>query len=165
MEYGAGTGIASFLLKDYLSHITMIDNSAEMVRVTTDKIKNSGSDNLSVLQFDLEHNDYRSGRFDLIFTQMVLHHVMDIDTILKRFGDLLNPGGYLAIADLYAEDGSFHGEGFTGHNGFDPGNLAKVLERLNFNDVLHRKCFTVTRNITETESANYDLFLLSAVKQ
>ena len=60
---------------------------------------------------------------------MVLHHVGDIDTIIKKFHDLLNPGGYLAIADLYSEDGSFHGEGFHGHRGFDPVSLAALLQK------------------------------------
>ncbi len=32
--------------------------------------------------------------------------------ILEKFHDLLNPSGYLAIADLYPEDGSFHGLSF-----------------------------------------------------
>ena len=64
---------------------------------------------------------YGEGSFDLIYTLMVLHHVGDVETIIRKFRGLLNPGGYLAIADLYSEDGSFHGEGFSGHMGFDPG--------------------------------------------
>lgn len=165
MEYGAGTGIASFLLKDYLRQITMMDNSAEMVRVTMQKIKSSKSDNLSVLEFDLEHNDFMAGKFDLIFTQMVLHHVKETDTILKRFRDLLNPGGFIAIADLYSEDGSFHGDGFIGHNGFDPDKLTKTLEILDFTNILNKTCYTVRKKISETDTRNYDLFLLTAVKR
>ena len=33
LEYGAGTGITSFLLKDHLKEITLMDNSSEMVRL------------------------------------------------------------------------------------------------------------------------------------
>ena len=105
LEYGAGTGIASFLLKDYLKEITLMDSSSEMVRVMNEKIKTTKVKNLKTLNFDLEHADYKRGKFDLIFTQMVLHHVIDIEKIIKKFYTLLNPGGYLAIADLYPEDG------------------------------------------------------------
>ncbi len=112
LEYGAGTGIASFLLKDYLKEITLMDSSSEMVRVMNEKIKNTKVKNLKPLNFDLENSDYTRGKFDLIFTQMVLHHVTDIENIIRKFYDLLNPGGYMAIADLYPEDGSFHGEEF-----------------------------------------------------
>ncbi|MBK7710953.1 MAG: class I SAM-dependent methyltransferase [Bacteroidales bacterium] len=162
LEYGAGTGIASFLLREDLKEITLMDNSTEMVRIMNEKIKETGVKNLKVLNFDLEHKDYSIEKFDLIFTQMVLHHVSDIDTILERFGKLLNPGGYLAIADLYEEDGSFHGEGFSGHPGFDPANLAEKLKKNSFSDISYSTCFILDRKISETESKKFDVFLLTA---
>ena len=105
IEYGAGTGITSFLLKDYLKEITLMDNSSEMVKVMNEKIKTTKVKNLKALNFDLEYTDYKGRKFDLIFTQMVLHHVTDTENIIKTFYGLLNPEGYLAIADLYPEDG------------------------------------------------------------
>jgi len=162
LEYGAGTGIASFLLKDYLKEILLMDNSAEMVRIMKEKIEASGVSNMKVLNFDLEHNDYSDGKFDFIFSQMVLHHVDDIENIMKKFGSLLKPGGFLAVADLYTEDGSFHGEGFTGHNGFDPQDLAGILGRNNFRNISHKSCFVIERKISETESKRFEVFLLTA---
>ena len=145
LEFGAGTGIASFLLKDYLKEITMMDNSSEMVRVMNEKIKKTDAKNLRALNFDLEHSDYTEAKFDFIFTQMALHHVNDIGNILRKFHDLLNPGGYIAIADLYPEDGSFHGDGFTGHKGFDTEVLSNQVRDQGFAGIKHRKCFVMTR--------------------
>jgi tRNA (cmo5U34)-methyltransferase len=162
LEYGAGTGIASFLLKDYLNSITLMDNSSEMVRIMNEKIETTKVKNLKALNFDLEHNDYKADKFDLIFTQMVLHHVTDIEQIMKKFHDLLNPGGYLAVADLYPEDGSFHGEGFTGHKGFNPGILSDQITKQGFTDISHRKCFVIKKIISETEKKQFDVFLLIA---
>ncbi len=162
LEYGAGTGIASFLLKDDLKEIILMDNSSEMVRITREKIESSGASNLKVLNFDLEHNDYTKGKFDLIFSQMVLHHVADAAGILKKFGNLLNSGGHLAIADLYPEDGSFHGDGFTGHKGFDPEVLATSLRSFGFTDVAHSSCFQIEHKISDTESRLFEVFLLTA---
>ena len=163
LEFGAGTGIASFLLKDYLKEISLMDNSSEMVRIMGEKIEAARASNLKVINFDLEHSDYYGDKFDLIFTQMVLHHVDDIDDIIIKFGSLLKAGGFLAIADLYEEDGSFHGEGFTGHNGFDPENLSAILNRNQFRDITHRSCFIIDRKISETET-RYPVFLLTASK-
>ena len=160
LEYGAGTGITSFLLKDSVKEITLMDNSSEMVRIMTEKIETSKAKNLKALNFDLEHGDYINEKYDLILTQMVLHHVTVIDLILSRFNKLLNPGGYLAIADLYKEDGSFHGEGFTGHRGFDVGDLSGILRKNNFSDVTHKTCFTVKRKISDTKTREFDVFLL-----
>ncbi len=130
MEYGAGTGITSFLLKDHLKEITLMDNSSEMIRIMSEKIADKKVKNLKSLFFDLEHTEYLDGKFDLIFTQMVLHHVNDVESIMARFGRLLNMGGYLAIADLVKEDGSFHGEGFVGHRGFSIDKLSATLSKI-----------------------------------
>ena len=164
LEYGAGTGITSFLLKDLLKEITLMDNSTEMVKVMNDKISASQVKNMSAINFDLENTDYNSGTFDLIFTQMVLHHVLNINNIIERFYRLLNKGGYLAIADLYSEDGSFHGEGFDGHLGFDISNLSSILVKNNFHTISHKECFIIDRKISETESKQFPVFLLIANK-
>jgi tRNA (cmo5U34)-methyltransferase len=165
MEYGAGTGIASFLLSDILKEITLMDNSSEMVRITKEKIKAAGATNLKVLNFDLEHNDLDGKiKFDLIFTQMVLHHVTDIEAIISKFSKLLKAGGFLAIADLYKEDGSFHGEGFTGHKGFDPEDLSAILSENQFKDIDYSTCFIIDREISEAETRQYAVFLLTATR-
>ena len=119
LEFGAGTGITSFILKDSLKEITLMDNSSEMVKVMNNKIKTSKVKNLKTLNFNLEKVELKDAKFDFIFNQMVLHHITDIEDIITKFYNLLNLGGFLAIADLYTEDGSFHGDGFTGHKGFD----------------------------------------------
>jgi tRNA (cmo5U34)-methyltransferase len=162
LEYGAGTGILSFLLKDSLGEITMMDNSSEMVRVMAEKIKTKETKNLKALFFDLEHSEFNEGKFDLIFTQMVLHHVTDIDTIINKFTKLLNPVGYLAIADLYLEDGSFHGEGFKGHNGFDIKLLADQITKHGYKISSMEKCFEINKKISETITKQFDVFLLIA---
>ncbi len=164
LEFGAGTGITSFLLKDHLKEITLMDNSKEMIRVTNEKIISSGSVNLKTLEFDLETDEYKNGKFDLIFTQMVLHHVNNIGNIIKRFNNLLNPGGYLVVADLYEEDGSFHGENFTGHKGFNIDSLKEIIRHNNFSDISSKTVFTIDRKISETESKQFDVFLISTRK-
>jgi len=160
LEYGAGTGIASFLLKDYLKEITLMDNSSEMVKIMNEKIVATKVTNLKALNFDLEHNDYNTGKFDLIFTQMVLHHVADTDAIISKFSKLLNKGGYLAIADLYEEDGSFHGEGFNGHNGFRINDLSGILTSNDFKGVSHKTCFVIERKLSDSVTKPFDVFLL-----
>ncbi|MCX6334092.1 MAG: class I SAM-dependent methyltransferase [Bacteroidia bacterium] len=164
MEFGAGTGITSFLLKDHLKEITMLDSSAEMVKVMHDKVKVANTLNLKPLLFDLEKEEWTGDRFDLLITQMVLHHVIDLGNIFTKFYKIINPGGYLAIADLYSEDGSFHGEGFAGHKGFDIETLADRLREHGFGNISGRKCFAINKKITETESRQFDVFLLIAFR-
>lgn len=159
MEYGAGTGILSFLLKDKLSEIVLMDNSREMIAICREKAAHHHAKNIHPLFYDLEHSDY-SGKFDLIFNQMVLHHVKNVSLIFDKFHELLNPGGYLAVADLYTEDGSFHGEDKDVHRGFDPEELSDLLKEKGFEKTEFRTVFEIER-----ESNRYPLFLLTAKKK
>lgn len=164
LEYGAGTGLASFFLRDSLKEVAMMDNSPEMVRIMNEKVNSSGSANLKAVCLDLEKNELNNENFDLIFTIMVLHHVSDVGLITKKFFRILNPGGYIAIADLYPEDGSFHGNGFTGHKGFDPEALSSLLKNHGFSDISHEKSYVINKKVSGSETKQFDVFLLTAKK-
>jgi 2-polyprenyl-3-methyl-5-hydroxy-6-metoxy-1,4-benzoquinol methylase len=159
LEYGAGTGILSFLLMDRFSEITLMDNSQEMINVCFEKTEYYKTNHIFPLWFDLEHRSLES-KFDIIYNQMVLHHVDDYEAIIHTFYSLLNPDGYLAIADLYPEDGSFHGIEVKVHWGFDPGMLTKLLQKAGFINIGHRSCFEVRRE----SDKKFPLFLLVAQK-
>ena len=108
LEFGAGTGLLSFHLKDRFAEITLMDSSVEMLKMAEQKMDAADHLKFKTLFFNLEAEDYKGGKFDIVYSQMVLHHIKNIDAILKKFYGLLNTGGVLAIADLYKEDGSFH---------------------------------------------------------
>jgi tRNA (cmo5U34)-methyltransferase len=162
LEFGAGTGVTSFILKDSLKEITLMDNSSEMVKMMDKKISTSGAKNLKTINFNLEKDEFKDAKYDFIFNQMVLHHISDIENIITKFYNLLSPGGFLAIADLYTEDGSFHGEGFTGHKGFDPVELSSLLLKSGFENISQRQCFVIIKKFSDTETKQFDVFLLIA---
>ena len=162
MEYGAGTGILSFLLKDHFNEIVLIDSSPEMIKVTDEKISASGAANMKTLLFDLEKNDWNTEKFDVIYTQMTLHHIEDINIIFDRFYRLLKRGGYLAVADLCPEDGTFHDQSFKGHYGFDVAELAKILANHHFTEITHSICYTIKRATGNDIFHEYPVFLLNA---
>jgi len=159
LEFGAGTGLLSFCLKEHFAHITLMDSSSEMVRVTQEKIAGEGMQHMNALCLDLEQSEYNQ-RFDMVYNQMVMHHVVDVNAMLAKFHTLINPNGYLAIADLYPEDGSFHGKEVNVHKGFDPADLAKMLDAVGFRNIEHKQCFVVERETGET----FPVFLLVAQK-
>lgn len=163
LEYGAGTGLLSLMLKDHLGKITLMDSSEGMINVIREKIVQKGIQNLEPLYFDLEKGIYEN-EFDIVYTQMVLHHVEDINGILHKFNILLKPGGVLAIADLYPEDGSFHGEDFNGHKGFDPLRLSNELSSLGFRNINHLTCFVIKKDPGNGEIKEYPVFLITACK-
>jgi ubiquinone/menaquinone biosynthesis C-methylase UbiE len=158
LEYGAGTGILSFLLKDRFSEIILMDNSMEMIRVCEEKAAFYHTSHIKPIRFDLEHADF-DRKFDVIYSQMVMHHVNDVESMFNKFYLLLNPGGYLAIADLYVEDGSFHGPDADVHKGFDPELMAEILKCMGFKNPQYKTSFEIKR-----EDKTYPVFLLTAMK-
>ncbi|MDX9729714.1 MAG: rRNA adenine N-6-methyltransferase family protein, partial [Bacteroidales bacterium] len=50
MEFGAGTGLLSFMLKNYLREITLIDNSEGMVKVLNEKLKAEQTDTMKAVK-------------------------------------------------------------------------------------------------------------------
>ena len=159
LEYGAGTGLLSFLLKDRFSEITLMDNSQEMIKVCVEKTEFYQTNHILPIWFDLEHKDY-DHHFNIIYNQMVLHHVNDYEAIIYTFYSMLNPEGYLAIADLYSEDGSFHGPDVKVHWGFDPEKLTEIFRNAGFKNIEYQPCFEVKRE----SGAKYPVFLLVAQK-
>ena len=164
LEYGCGTGLLSFDLHAELGQIALADSSPGMLAVLEEKIAAAGlSSHLHPLALDLVTDSPPVGRYDLIYTLMTLHHVADVDRLLRAFRDLLRPGGWLCIADLDREDGSFHGPGFTGHNGFHRAALRVQLLRAGFGEVDFSTCY-VMKKATAQGVREYPLFLAVAAR-
>jgi ubiquinone/menaquinone biosynthesis C-methylase UbiE len=161
LDYGCGTGLLSFPMKDELGAITLADSSAGMLAVLTEKIAAQGVPNMSVRKLDLLTDPLPNERYGLIYTAMTLHHIPDTDRILGIFHTLLKPGGYLCIADLDKEDGSFHGIEVDVHHGFDRDDLAKKVKRDGYNDIRFRTAFEIVKE-QEAGPRAYPVFLMAA---
>jgi ubiquinone/menaquinone biosynthesis C-methylase UbiE len=165
MEFGAGTGLLSFYLKDRFSEITLVDSSKEMLHMAQQKMDTGDHSKFRTLFLNLESEEYSGDTFDIIYSQMVLHHIKDIKVIFRKFHHLLNPGGILAIADLYTEDGSFHDGETDVHFGFDPEKLKEIILQQGFNEFNIEPCFIIRKELTAETIKEYPVFLLTAVKK
>lgn len=161
LDYGCGTGLLSFPLKDELGAILAADSSSGMLDVLAGKIAAQGVSNMTPVKLDLLADPPPAQRFDLIVTSMTLHHVPDTDLILRLFHGLLNPGGYLCIADLDTEDGSFHGIEVDVHHGFDRTDLGRRAEQAGFADVQFQTVFSIAKE-RESGTRDYPVFLMTA---
>lgn len=164
MEYGCGTGLLSFELQPFLKSIVMADNSEGMLKVLEEKIKNSDICNMSPRYADLTQTGMQES-FDIIYTLMSLHHIVDIEKIIMAFNKLLNSSGYLCIADLVEEDGSFHGKGFVGHKGFNKDILTGILGKYGFKTVRWKLCYDNIKKYDDGSEKIFPLFLLIAQKE
>ncbi|WP_313951329.1 class I SAM-dependent methyltransferase [Accumulibacter sp.] len=163
LEYGCGTGLLSFALQPQLGHITLADSSEGMLAVLNDKIAAKRITNMRASKLDLLTDPLPPERYELIYSLMTLHHIRDTDALLRSLHALLTPSGYLCVADLDAEDGSFHGQGFDGHNGFDRRDLAAKVESAGFRTPGFTTVFSMTKGEGSAQTA-YPVFLMVAQK-
>jgi ubiquinone/menaquinone biosynthesis C-methylase UbiE len=165
LEYGSGTGLLSFALKDDLKRITLMDESLEMTRVAREKCQTSQVDHLHPIKMDLMTENYQpESMFDLVFILLTLHHIIDTDGILSRFKNLMAPNGILAIIDLEPEDGSFHDRDFHGHLGFNRRDLEKKVLKAGFKPVHYDVVYEIEKG-EGAEKRSYPLFLMIAQSQ
>jgi 2-polyprenyl-3-methyl-5-hydroxy-6-metoxy-1,4-benzoquinol methylase len=142
----------------------LMDNSKEMIHVLEEKLKVQNISHLKPLWYNMETQGEPDMRTDVIFTQMAMHHVRDIEKTLQAFYQMINPGGLLAIADLYTEDGSFHDQDFDGHLGFDPQELSVNLAACGFRNMKYEECYAIERINEQGQSKKYPIFILIAEK-
>jgi len=132
-----------------------------MLDVVAEKIAAQGATHMTPMKLDLLIDPLPPQRFDLIVTAMTLHHVPDTDQILRIFHDLLQPGGYLCIADLDQEDGSFHGPEVDVHHGFDQADLSRRAAQAGFADIRFQTVFSIAKELA-TGTRDYPVFLMTA---
>jgi len=165
LEYGCGTGLLSFALQPDLGQITLADSSQGMLDVLGRKINSAGVTNMRPVRLDLEMDALPPERYQLTYSLLTLHHVNDAKNMIQKFHSLLEPNGYLLIADLDKEDGSFHTDGTTDvHKGFERTELKKWVEDAGFGNIQFSTAFEVRKNINDKEKV-FPVFLMSTQKK
>ena len=162
LEYGCGTGLLSFFMKEDFASITLADTSEGMLEVLSDKIQASKTANMHPVRLDLAADPLPVQKFHIIYSLMVLHHIPDTDVILRKFYEVLEPGGWLVVADLDREDGSFHTDGSTDvHLGFAREELQRQVEAAGFTQVRFSTAYQIKKMIGD-ERRTFPVFLMTA---
>ncbi len=160
MDFGAGTGLICSAIAPHVQSIAAVDISPAMLERLAAKPELQGKVT-TVCQdiLDCPIVNKSDERFDVIVSAMAMHHVQDTDAMLQSFYDHLKESGSVALADLDAEDGSFHPENIEGvfHDGFDRSELQSKLEQVGFQDVHFDTVTTVYK-----DNKAYPIFMVMA---
>jgi SAM-dependent methyltransferase len=173
IELGAGTGLLGLELADAFDELVLADESEGMLEVARRKLRGPGDRNshggasahVSVLHYRIGRDPLPAAPdeepFDLVLSQLLLHHVQDTGLALRAMHDMLRPGGVLIAADLDAEDGSFHGPDRPDvhHQGFDRQHLRSLVDAAGFRDVEFGEAGSIERS-----DGIFPMFLLTATR-
>ena len=156
MDFGSGTGLLLEQIAPFVRSITAVDISKSMNEQLNKKRADLGCE-LEIIEMDLT-NSSLDRKFDGIISSMTLHHVDDLKIMFDKLYSILKPGGFIALADLETEDGSFHTED-TGvfHFGFSREELRDLATDAGFNLVEVQPASTVHKPY-----GDYPVLLLTA---
>ena len=145
LDFGAGSGLLTFYLQPYAGQIDAVDNSKGMVEVLKEKISKSNARNIKPILGNVETLELPEEYYNLIVSSMTLHHIKKPLELFKKLYRSLKRGGYIAIADLQKENGTFHetNEGVF-HFGFTEEELKNYLKLSGF-EVLKIEVVNVIR--------------------
>ena len=157
LDFGAGTGLLATQIAPLVAQVTALDTSAAMLEVLQAK----GHANITTHCGDVFAG--LPGRYHAIVSCMALHHVADTAALLHTLAIALHPGGRMALVDLYAEDGSFHGDNAAKgvqHLGFAPEALGALAQQAGLADI-H---FSHIVQLQQRNGRSYPLFLMTGRK-
>ena len=157
LDFGVGTGLLGFSIAPKVKQVYGVDTSAKMLEKLQEK-------NTPELEIKVYHQDIikepLQQHFNGLISSMTLHHVENIDAFFQTIYRNIKKDGFIAIADLESEDGSFHSDN-TGvhHFGFEEEALRNIVQKSGFKDVKIQNINTI-----EKTKRNFGVFLLTARK-
>ncbi|MCF6310356.1 MAG: class I SAM-dependent methyltransferase [Sulfurimonas sp.] len=157
LDFGVGTGLLGFEIAKHVKQVYGVDTSSSMLKKLHEK--NSPELNIETYAQDIIKEPLEK-TFDGLVSSMTLHHVEDLKAFFETIYKNIDSGGFIAIADLESEDGTFHSDN-TGvfHFGFDETILKEIILTCGFSHVKFKNI-----NIINKPHGDFGIFLLTARK-
>lgn len=155
LDFGVGTGLLGFEIAKYTKQVYGVDTSTAML----EKLEKKNSDELNIIAYnqDIIKNPLEK-TFDGLISSMTLHHIEDLDAYFNTIYKNINKNGFIAIADLESEDGTFHSDN-TGvfHFGFNKDELCSIVKKAGFKNVVFENITTIKK-----PKRDFGVFILTA---
>ena len=157
MDFGVGTGLLGFEIASQVKKVYGVDTSTQMLA----KLQEKNSSELSIEPINQDIiKEPLSQTFDGLVSSMTLHHVENLKAFFDVIYKNINKNGFIAIADLEIEDGTFHSDNAgVFHFGFEKKELCKIVESCGFKDVKFENINSINK-----PHRDFGVFLLTATK-
>jgi 2-polyprenyl-3-methyl-5-hydroxy-6-metoxy-1,4-benzoquinol methylase len=158
MDFGSGTGLLLEQIAPHVGKIIAVDVSPSTNTQLREKQSRLPCET-EIQEVDLERAEI-AGQFDGIVSSMTMHHISDVEAMFRKFHGMVKVDGFIAIADLDLEDGSFHTED-TGvfHTGFERAAIADLAAGAGFRSVV-----VSSASVVRKPQGDYGVFLLTGIR-
>jgi len=161
LDYGCGSGLVSFGFAGEVSCVEGLDCSLGMIEVYNKKAKQIEMDNIFGKIHDINKEDLSENKYDIVVTNMTMHHINDTKDFVSKLVKSLKIGGRLFIADLYQEDGKFHSDnGDVVHLGFEKESVYQAFATAGLKDIKIEKLHEIVK-----PHNTYDIFIAIGTKK
>lgn len=99
-DIGTGTGYLARGLAAKASKVTAVDSSTAMLEVAGMDLAQEGIRNVSLLEGDAHDLPLPDASQDLVYANLLLHHLLEPAMALKEMYRILKPGGRVVITDV-----------------------------------------------------------------
>lgn len=124
LEYGAGTGLIGLKQAFKFKDVTLVDYASEMIEIIESKIKDYSINNVKTQVVDLLHDDLNDS-YDVIIVSLVMLHIQNYQSVIKKLVRALNANGKLIIVDFISNDKVNHP---LIHSGFSHQQIKELLD-------------------------------------
>jgi predicted TPR repeat methyltransferase len=157
LDFGVGTGLLGFSIAPRVKKVYGVDTSTKML----EKLQEKNTPELSMETYNQDIiKEPINKEFDGLISSMTLHHIEDLDAFFATIYKNIKKGGFIAIADLEEEDGTFHSDN-TGvfHFGFKEEKLLNAAKKAGFTDAAFKNINTINK-----PHRDFGVFLFTAKK-
>jgi ubiquinone/menaquinone biosynthesis C-methylase UbiE len=158
IDFGCGTGLVGLNLLDDFHNIVFLDTSQNMLEQINQKLADANILNADTLCFDFETGFRSDLHADYVFMAQVLLHIKDVELVLSRLYEVLNPGGHLLIVDFDKNEKVIADKV---HNGFDQGNLIDLMTKIGFKEIKSKTIYTGSKIFMNQDAS---LFIIDSKK-
>ena len=157
IDFGTGTGLLGFEIAKSVQQVYGVDTSTKMLEKLEQK--NTTELHIKTINQDIIKQPLEE-KFDGLVSSMTLHHIANLKDFFTTIYQNLHKGGFIAIADLESEDGTFHSDNSgVYHFGFNKKKLSSVVQECGFKEIIFENINTIKK-----PQRDFGVFLLSAKK-
>lgn len=104
LDVAAGTGHLSRAMAPFVSSVTAIDQTPEMLLEGRKQAEQEGLSNVSFEQGSAESLPYPSNIFDLVTSRFAVHHLEEPELALSEMARVCRSSGRVAVIDIVTPD-------------------------------------------------------------
>lgn len=136
LDLGTGTGFLALHVAPLVGEVIGIDINPQMLETAARNMKKLGRRNVSLLQGAIEDMPIYGRKFDVIFSNLVLHHLSEPYNIFRPITRLMNRDSKFVIVDFKRHTNKKMADDMKDiWLGFDPKTVRKKLIENTFSNV------------------------------